>query len=158
RTPGTADDTIPEVGNGPLYNNLSLAYVKLDHLDEALDAYERMRRLAPTSPALYRDIATLQNALGRTDDATVTLWEAVALDDDDADAKKRLVEIYRGTAADPPIVTDGPSGEVQLHTANPVVIRHRCRAWHELTAIFTRARLPVLAERTRAEAASCTGE
>src|SRR5262249_57997839 len=97
RTPGTADDTIPEVGNGPLYNNLALAYVKLDHFDEALDAYERMRRLAPTNPALYRDIAALQNALGRTDDATVTLWEAVVLDDADADAKKRLVDIYRGT-------------------------------------------------------------
>src|SRR5262249_2970537 len=158
RTPGTADDTIPEVGNGPLYNNLALAYVKLEHLDEALDTYERMRRLAPANPALYRDIAALQNALGRTDDATVTLWEAVALDGADTDAKQRLVNIYRETAADPPIVTDGPSGDVQLHTSNPIVARHRCRAWHELTAIFTRARLPALAERTRAEAASCSGD
>jgi tetratricopeptide (TPR) repeat protein len=156
RARGHADDTIPEIGNGPLYNNLSLAYVKLEHLDEALDTYEHMRRLAPTNPALYRDIAALQNALGRADDAAVTLWEAVALDDGDADAKQRLVDIYRATTAATPIVTDGPSGEVQLHTANPIVARHRCRAWHELAAVFTRARLPALAERARAEAGTCS--
>jgi tetratricopeptide (TPR) repeat protein len=157
RARGHADDTIPEIGNGVLYNNLSLVYVKLEQLDDALAAYESMRRLAPTTPAIYRDIATLQNALGRTEDAVVTLWEAVALDENDGDTKQRLVDLYRAMPDGGAIVTTGPSGEVQLHTAQPIVARHRCRAWHELTAIFTRARLPALAERTRAEAASCSG-
>jgi tetratricopeptide (TPR) repeat protein len=156
RERGHADDTIPEVGNGVLFNNLSLVYVKLEHLEEALEAYGRMRRLAPVNPALYRDIAALQSALGRTDAAAVTLWEAVTLDDGDADAKQRLVEIYRATNADTPIVTDGPSGEIQLHTAHPIVARHRCQAWGELAEIFQRARLHALAAQARSEAASCS--
>jgi tetratricopeptide (TPR) repeat protein len=155
RARGHADDTIPEIGNGVLWNNLSLAYVKLGELDAALAAYQHMRRLAPTSVALYHDIAALENALGRSDDAAVTLWEAVAISDDDPDAKQRLVDIYRAMPSNPPIVTDGPSGDVQLHTANPIVARHRCHAWNELAMIFAQARLPALVERARAEAASC---
>jgi tetratricopeptide (TPR) repeat protein len=156
RERGHPDDTIPEVGNGILFNNLSLAYVKVEHLEDALEAYRRMRRLAPLNPALYRDIALLQNTLGHTDAAAITLWEAVTLDEDDADAKQRLVEIYRATTADTPIVTDGPSGETQLHTAHPIVARHRCQAWSELAEIFQRARLHAFAARARAEATSCS--
>ncbi len=157
RARGRPDDTIPEIGNGALWNNLSVAYVKLGQFEPALAAYEHTRRLAPTNVALYEDIATLETILGRRDDAAVTLWQAIALGDDDPDAKQRLAEIYRATPSDPPIVTEGPSGDVELHTANPIVARHRCRAWNELAAIFTRARLPALAEHARAEAASCSG-
>jgi tetratricopeptide (TPR) repeat protein len=153
---GHAPDTIPDVGDGVLYNNLSLVYVKLERLDLALEAYERMRRLAPTNAAFYRDIATLQGALGRADDAAVTLFEALAIDPDDVEAKKRLAELYRTfPPADGPIVTDGAAGDIQIHTAHPTVRRHRCRAWRELTVIFTDARLPALAASTRAEAAAC---
>jgi len=159
RARGHADDTIPDVGDGILYNNLSLAFVKLGQLDSAIEAYARMRQLAPTRGALYRDIATLQGALGRADDAAVALFQAIAIDDQDLEAKQRLAELYRSfPAGDAPIVSQGPAGDVQIHTAHPTVRLHRCRALHELAAIFARARLAQFAAAVRAEAASCGSE
>lgn len=155
RARGHAEDDIPDVGDGVLYNNLSLVYVKLERFEDALGAYERMRQLAPTNANYYRDIATLEGAIGRTDDAAVALFQAIDIADD-AEAKQRLADLYRAyPAADPPIVTTGEAGDVQVHTAHPVVRAHRCRAWRELVGIFARARLRAFAEKARAEAAAC---
>jgi len=156
RARGNPDDTIPDVGDGILFNNLAIAYVKLGQAGGALDAYLRMRKLQPTNGALYRDIAALEAAVGQTDDAAVALFQAIAIDDGDADAKQRLADLYRSyPAGDDPIVTTGPQGDTQIHTANPLVREHRCRAWRELVGIFTDARLPRLAEVARSEAANC---
>ena len=159
RARGNRDDTIPDVGDGVLYNNLSLVLVKLGQIEGALEAYQRMRRLAPTQGALYRDIAALSSALGRNDEAAVALFQAIAIDDQDMDAKQRLVDLYRGyPAGDAPMVTTGAAGDTQIHTAHPIIRGHRCRAWHELAAIFAQARLPKLADAVRAEAAGCGTE
>jgi tetratricopeptide (TPR) repeat protein len=156
RARGHADDTIPDVGDAILFNNLAIAYVKLNNGDGALDAYFRLRRLQPTNGALYRDIAALQAALDQTDAAAVALFQAIAIDDADADAKQRLADLYRNYPAGiDPIVTTGPAGDTQIHTANPIVRGHRCRALRELAGIFTDARLPRLADAARSEAASC---
>lgn len=155
RARGHAADEIPDVGDGVLYNNLSLVYVKLDRLEDALGAYRRMRELAPTNAAFYRDIATLEGALGQTDDAAVALFQAIDIADD-AEAKERLVELYRGyPAAEPPIVTIGAGGDTQIHTSHPIVRAHRCRAWRELAGIFAKARLDILADKARSEAVAC---
>jgi pentatricopeptide repeat protein len=157
RDRGNADDTIPEVGSGILYNNLAIAYVRLGNLELARTAYDSMRRLSPTSAPLYRDIAAIEKALGHGDEAAIALWQAIAIADD-PDAKQQLADVYRDVpAGDAPIVTQGPSGETQVHTSHPVVRAHRCRALHELVAIFTRARLRTLADGARAEAADCGG-
>jgi pentatricopeptide repeat protein len=153
---GNPDDTIPDVGDGILFNNLAIAYVKLGQVEGALDAYDRMRKLQPTNGALYRDIAALRSAVGQTDDAAVALFQAIAIDDGDADAKQRLADLYRAyPAGDDPIVTTGPGGDMQIHTSNPIVRGHRCRAWRELVVIFTDARLPRLADVARSESANC---
>jgi tetratricopeptide (TPR) repeat protein len=136
---GYAEDTIPDVSSGVVYTNLSLAYLRLQNFPLALEAYERLRRLAPTNVALYRDIGAIDVALGRTDDAAVALWQAVVLTEDVA-AKQQLVEIYRAMpAGDTPIVTYGEAGEVQLQVGHPAVSAHRCRALRELVAILARA-------------------
>jgi len=109
RARGNPDDTIPDVGDGILFNNLAIAYVKLGQAGGALDAYLRMRKLQPTNGALYRDIAALEAAVGQTDDAAVALFQAIAIDDGDDAAKQRLAELYRSyPAGDDPIVTIGP--------------------------------------------------
>jgi protein O-mannosyl-transferase len=156
RARGAPDDTIPDVGDAILFNNLAIAYVKLNNADGALDAYARLRRLQPTNGALYRDIAALLAALGRTDEAAVALFQAIAIDDGDADAKQRLADLYRShPAGGAPIVTVGPLGDTQIHTGNPIVRGHRCRGWRELVGIFTDARLPQLADVARSESADC---
>ncbi len=156
RERGYPDDAIPDVGDRVLFNNLAIAYVKLNNAEGALDAYFRLRKLQPTNGALYRDIAALQSAVGQTDEAAVALFQAIALDDGDADAKRRLADLYRShPAGDDPIVTTGPEGDTQVHTGNPIVRGHRCRAWRELVDIFTEAHLPRLADVARSEAANC---
>jgi tetratricopeptide (TPR) repeat protein len=156
RVRGHSDDTIPDVGDGVLYNNLAIACVKLGELDRALEAYRRLRELAPMQGALYRDIAALDGALGRTDEAAVALFQAIVLDDGDVEAKGRLAELYRGfPAGDAPIVTQGPAGDVQIHTSHPIVRGHRCRALHELAAILQQARLFQAAAQARDQAAAC---
>jgi hypothetical protein len=106
--------------------------------------------------ALYRDIAALDSALGRTDEAAVALFQAITLDGQDAEAKQRLAELYRGLpAGDAPIVTEGAAGDVQIHTGHPTVRGHRCRALHELAAILQQARLFQAASQARDQAAAC---
>lgn len=153
---GNPRDRIPDIGDGILYNNLSLAYVKLGRLEDALGAYQRMRQLAPMHAPFYRDIATILGALGRSEEAAVALLQAIDVGDD-ADAKQRLAELYRGWPAGDagPIVTEGPGGGVQIHTSHPTVRAHRCRAWRELATIMTDARLFAVADRARAEAKGC---
>ena len=156
RARGHAPDTIPDVGDGILYNNLTLAFVKLGRLESALETTQRMRRLVPTNTTIYRDIAAIESAMNRPDDAAVTLFEAIAISDADLEAKQRLVELYRTVpAGDSPIVTEGAGGDIQIHTSHPTVRGHRCRAWRELVTIFTEARLPAFANRARSEAAAC---
>jgi protein O-mannosyl-transferase len=156
RARGYTDETIPDTDNRVLYNNLALACVRLGELERALDAYRRLRQLAPMHGSLYRDIATLEGALGRTDDAAVALFQAIAIDEQDADAKQRLADLYRTfPAGDVPIVTAGAAGEVQIDTSHPTVRAHRCRALNELAAIFERARLPQAAAQARDQAAAC---
>jgi tetratricopeptide (TPR) repeat protein len=152
---GHAEDGIPDAGSVIIYTNLSLAYLRLQDLPLALEAHERLRRLAPTNVAVYRDIGMIDMALGRTDDAAVALWQAVVLTEDAA-ATQQLVEIYRNMpAGDTPIVTYDEAGQPQLHVGHPAVSAHRCRALRELVAIFTRARLPELADGARTQLAEC---
>src|SRR5262249_38377593 len=142
RARGHTDDAIPETGNGVLYNNLALAYVRLGEGERALDAHGRMRQPAPPPGSPYREHATPHGSLGRTDDAAVALFQAIAIDEQDADAKRRLADLYRTfPAGDVPIVTEGAAGDVQIHDSHPTVRAHRCRALNELAAIFERARL-----------------
>jgi tetratricopeptide (TPR) repeat protein len=155
---GHAEAAIPDKGNGIVYANLSLAYLRLRDFPRALEATERWRRLAPTNVALYRDIGAIDIALGRTDDAAVAFWQAVVLSEDAA-ATEQLVAIYRAMpAGDAPIVTYGEGGEPQLHVGHPAVSAHRCRALRELVAIFSRAKLSELADGARAELAECDGD
>ena len=154
---GHAEDTIPDRGSVIVCHNLSLAYLRLQNYPQALEAHERLRRLAPTDVAIYRHIGAIDMMLGRTDDAAVALWQAVVLTDDAA-ATQQLVELYRAVpAGDAPIITYGEAGEAQLHVGHPAVSAHRCRALRELVAIFTRGRLPDLADAVRAQLAECDG-
>lgn len=154
---GAAADTIPDVGDGALYTNLALAQIRLARYEDALRTYERLRALTPMNVAIYRDISALQVALGKHDDAAASLIEAMAIGGGDAETRERTLDFYRTFPHDgPSLVIQAADGE-HVDPTSPLVKRHQCRAWHELAAIFGKARLTAAAERARYEAAACTG-
>jgi tetratricopeptide (TPR) repeat protein len=147
---GHPPESLPDVGNAQLYQNLSIAYVRAERLEDAVGAYEQSRRLSPTDPTHYVDLSGVLARLGRWEEAAVALFEAVTIDPAHHDAAIRLVELYRtfypeGRA----IATDRPN-EVVINLDDPAVRSHRCRAYDGLVRIYTQAKRPEDAARARA--------
>lgn len=124
--------TGPEPGDANLYNNLSLAYLRVGRPLDALAAYRRSRDLDPLNPSRQADVGAISAQVGRWDDAAVALWTALLLAPDDDTVKRQLVEVYRRLPTDGarPLVASG--GNVQIVVDQPDVRRHRCRAVADL--------------------------
>jgi protein O-mannosyl-transferase len=155
---GTPRRASVDYGNPDLYRMLGLADVRLGHFERARAAYRYARRLDPWQVQTYVDIAAVDANMNHWEDAAAALWQARTLDAANADVGDRLIELYR--LADPSgtsFVAAGP-GRVQVALDAPLVRRHRCRAYRELSRIFNRARLPDVATRARRAAAqTCAG-
>jgi len=153
---GVAPDAIPDRADANLYNNLSLAYVRTGRLPEALAAYERSRDLDPLNARRHSDVAAVLAQLGRWQDATVEMFEAVLLAPGDAELRSWLVELLRRSA--PGSVATLAPDRVEVDAGHPDVRRHRCAA---LEALVRDARAAGDAERTasfeRARDESCGG-
>jgi len=117
-----------------LYNNLALAELRLAHYDEAIAALDMLRRLDPGNVRHYLDLAAVRQAIDEWEDAAVALLEALAIAPDDADAGRRLVELYR-THGGAGVVT-APDGAVHVNVDDPTVRAHGCRAWRELEEVL----------------------
>jgi tetratricopeptide (TPR) repeat protein len=150
---GHAPSAIPDVGNGELYRNLSLAYVRAERLEDALGAYEQSRRLRPSDPTHYVDLSAVLARLGRWEEAAVALFEAVTLDPDNRDAGMRLVEIYRTFYPEGRAVGSDDPTRLVINLDDPAVRNHRCRAYDGLARIYTDARRPEEAAKFRELAA-----
>jgi tetratricopeptide (TPR) repeat protein len=148
RARGYAPDDIPETGNLLLLNNLSLAYGGAGRFEDALAAYEALRRLQPTRAAHSVDVSAVLCNLERWDEAAVALAEALILEPAHRDAAARLAEVYRRLGKDGPAVLD---------PRDPLVHQHRCRALAALTQRLSAGKLPDSAARIRALATKeCT--
>ncbi len=139
---GTPPEAIPDFANTELYANLPLAYARAGRLEDALAAYEEARRLDPGKSAPYLDISAVLALLGRWEDASITLFEAVTVDPDDHEAAMRLVGMYRHFYAQGHAIVDDSADHVTVNLDDPVVHRHRCKAYLGLAEIYRRARLP----------------
>jgi tetratricopeptide (TPR) repeat protein len=146
---GYARDDIPESGNPLLLNNLSLAYAGAGRFDDALAVYEALRRLQPTRAGHSVDVSAVLCNLGRWEEAAVALFEALILEPGHGDAGVRLVEVYRQL---------GKDGRAALDVRDPIVRRHRCRAFAALAGRLVDARLPDSAARIRTMAATECGD
>jgi len=132
-----------------LYNNLSLAYVRLGRFDQALGTYQQARRLDPHNPSRYVDVSAVLCNLGRWEEAAVALLEALAIRPDDPGVMGRLVEVYhRLDPAGSEVAREG-SGRLRLDGNHSVVRRNRCAAYRELVEIYTQAGEPEAAAETR---------
>jgi tetratricopeptide (TPR) repeat protein len=138
---GHAPEAIPDVGDGTLYNNLTLAYLRTNRTDDALAALARLRDLSPLTASYYRDFGAILTGAGRWEEAAQAFFQAIEVGRDE-EAAKALADTYR---AHRPGAVSVAGEQVQIAGSDPVVRGHRCRALRELAEIFERARLPELA-------------
>jgi len=138
-------------GNPELYNNLALAYARLERFDLALEASRQARRLDPHNPSRYVDVSAVLCNLARWEDAAIALLEALAIRPDDPDIMSRLVEVYRRLDA------TGGAARGRLDLNDPVVRRHRCAAYRELAETYAQAGdFDAAADARRRAEAACT--
>jgi tetratricopeptide (TPR) repeat protein len=150
---GHAQATLPDHGNPALYQNLALAYARSARFEDALAAYEQVRRLQPADVTHYIDVSAVLCNLGRWEDAAVALLQAITIDPGSRDVAARLVEVYRRFFPEGHALIEDAAGRVQINLDDPAVRRHRCRAYQGLAGIYARAKLPGPATRMRELAA-----
>jgi tetratricopeptide (TPR) repeat protein len=84
----------------------------LDRVDEAVAVYEAYLQAAPNDVDALRNVAGLQESIGRNDDALRSIRRAVELAPDRADLLAALTEIEaraRRAAADRPLSAPEPN-------------------------------------------------
>ncbi|MGH7786015.1 MAG: tetratricopeptide repeat protein [Candidatus Binatia bacterium] len=152
RARGVADDAIPDYGNVQLYLQLGRAQARLADFEAARARFADAWRLDPWNAQTAVDLAAVQAAAGRWDDAAASLFAALALDPDNRDVGARLVELYRHLGTPGAVIPDGAE-RVRLGLDAPPVRDHRCAGLLALAQNFEAARLPEPAARARRDAA-----
>ncbi len=140
---------IPDVGRSALYIYLGIAYSGLGMNEKALEAFEYARHLDPGERAVYPQIASTQLALGRVDDAVVSLMQSLIVDPARPDAWQSLTEIYSQINQEPIPAVQTIDGRSQLRQDNRLVQRHLFRAYSEFMTIARAAVLPQLLRKAR---------
>ena len=147
---GRQPDDIGDIGNHEIYWNLGLSHMRLGNYEDALKAYQYMCHLAPANPDSYQSIASAYIAMGRNEEAAITLLEALLLDGSRQEALRYLVEIYRQIDRDGNALIFAPGHPVaQLNADCALVKGHICRAYAGLNRVFLDAKQPTLARQTR---------
>jgi tetratricopeptide (TPR) repeat protein len=91
---GKKPEQITLFGLDRLYASLGLTNLRLDHPQQALEAFLYQRRLDPGNPAVYRHIAEAQLASGNLAAAAVALIEVHLLSDSDLD-QAEIRDLYQ---------------------------------------------------------------
>lgn len=140
---------IPDVGRSALYIYLGIAYSGLGMNEKALEAFEYARHLDPGERTIYPQITSTQLALGRVDDAVVSLMQSLIVDPARPDAWQTLTEIYSQINQEPIPAVQTIDGRSQLRQDNRLVQRHLFRAYSEFMTIARAAVLPQLLGKAR---------
>ena len=133
---GIPENRIRQGGSSLLYSHLGDTYRRLGRFPEALEAFRHLSAIAPTDPAVYRQISQVEGKMGFTQDAITALWQAHTLQPAATD-EPDLVRAYR--EFDPSgcaVATD------KLNETCPLVVANKCRAQTELAAHVAESGLP----------------
>jgi hypothetical protein len=136
---GKAPDTVPDVGIWKIYHYLGVVASQLERYPQAIEAFAYLRHLWPSYSAVYQDIARVQRASGRLEDAAVTALEALLLDPNDRVAPDLLVEVYGQIDAEGCTLI-GTAGGRRLNPACPRVRADVCSAYAGLAEVFREAK------------------
>jgi tetratricopeptide (TPR) repeat protein len=118
---GVPKERIRFGGSSFLYSHLADTYRRLGRFKEALQAFRHLSAIAPIDAAVYEQIAQVQGAMGSSEDAIVTLWQAVSLRPSEAD-QADLVNAYLKLNAGGCAILSG-----KPNMGCPLVRAHRCR-------------------------------
>jgi hypothetical protein len=113
-------------GSGFLYSHLGDTYRHVGRFADALEAFRHLAAIAPTDASVYEQIAQVQQAMGSSQDAIITLWEAQTLSPTDAN-ESDLARTYRRLGATGCAVADDRPNQ-----GCPMVRADVCLAQREL--------------------------
>jgi len=137
---GRAEFEVHDVGQPGTYEQLGHALSRLGRHRAALAAYRYMRHLDPKNADAYRRIADEQVALGRYEDAAITIVQLGLMGAGGPAVGERAVAVYAALddGGVPAVVRDGDA--YQLNLESPLVHRHVCAAARGFARIARRAR------------------
>jgi protein O-mannosyl-transferase len=138
-----------EIGTPRVHLDRGSALLMLGRGDEALAAFERARRLAPTSAATHLHVASAHAALGRDDEALVDTLQGLLVEPGRDDIKVQIYALYERVDPGGCAFTRDDS-RVVVHPDCPAARRIVCRAYDELVAALATA--PNFEPAARAEA------
>jgi tetratricopeptide (TPR) repeat protein len=146
---GIPKDRIRFGGSSFLYSHLGDTYRHLGRFPEALEAFRHLSAITPTDAAVYEQVAQVQQAMGSSENAVITLWEAQTLQPMEAN-ETDLARTYRklglGGCA---VVDDKPNQSC------PTVRADICRARKELADRVAESGLVEESARLRRDAKGC---
>ena len=141
---------IPDIGNHEIYWNLGLSCMRLGNYQGALDAYLYMRHLAPTNPDAYLSLASVYIAAGKTEEAAISLLQALLLDSNRQEALRLLVDLYRQVDREGcSVVFAAGQTQPKLNADCALVRNHICTAYYGLIEVFLNAKQWALAQQTK---------
>ena len=140
---------IPDVGLPGVYMYLGIAYSGLGMDEKALEAFHYMRHLEPLEAEAYARIASTQLALGRFEDAAVSLLQCVILAPQRTAEWQSLTQIYAQTNHEPIPAVDMTEGRLRLREDNKMVQQHLLRAYTEFLKIARSSERPAMLSQMR---------
>jgi tetratricopeptide (TPR) repeat protein len=136
--------------------------MRLGNYQGALEAYLYMRHLAPTNPDAYLSLASVYIAAGKTEDAAISLLQALLLDSNRQEALRLLVDLYRQVDREGcSVVFAAGQTQPKLNADCALVRNHICTAYYGLIEVFLTAKQWALAQQTKDNALknySCPAE
>jgi hypothetical protein len=126
----------------PVYVDLGITMLRLDRVDEAVEAFRYGREVDPRTPAVYELLAEAYAAKGDSRRAAVTLFGETLLLGATPAGLERLAKAYgEGSCT----IRRG-NGWIELNEACPQLQQDLCPAEGDLAEMLRKARLPDAAE------------
>jgi hypothetical protein len=150
---GRPESQLAPEGPWRLYQELALAYLRLNQSDKAYDAAFRARRMDPSVPSNYIVLAQILFSENRKDDGMVTLMGGLLVTGDQT-LLAQLQHFYgAGLGLDPGgcAFMQGPNGPT-LNQTCPAVHNDFCRATEDIIPIYESKGRPDIAADIRKHA------
>ena len=148
---GRRPEEIIDVGVASVYVQLGDVHQRLGQPQEAVAAYVHARHLAPRDADVHEALSIAYTALGRREDAIISLLQAYMFDQDRQSIWSQLLPLYE--TIDPGGCAFARVGdEFRFDDKCPIARRHICQAFQRQVEVYREAHLSTEAEELRQSA------